>query len=263
MQKDPAVIASGFAFPPPFPPQGNGTVNFLAPVNVTPNEMEYPISYPSVSVASIPTQTFTNQNFTSTGFIQVAPGKIQPFEPVPFSQANSMPINHFQVAGQNVDSDGKKQEMVNGHSGAHHNVKQAKGDVRTTSQETSGMNSSNDTSVNGQINSNNGKRPNGRPSRGGPRGAFAGGNNFRSGRNPKNFLGSGVFPAGQNMGGHFQNGVINRPINRQNGGGPRGGYQPRPVGLNGRTQFNSNHHHQPQQQQQQQQGPTSAPFVAK
>ncbi|UXI19067.1 Skt5p [Sarcoptes scabiei] len=257
LQKDPAIVASGYGYPSfsSSNDQSNVTncpINFLLPSSTNGSGMEFPLIFSTVSVGSIPTQTFTNQNYS--GFI---PNKIPVFGS---SKVSSNPIEY--VDNNTKDGDKKSTSLSNQAEKDQSQTKivinetndisslsesnfQEKFNGEWTSQENNPSSNQDTIPDHGTKRSNNYRNPN-FSRRGNPRGQQS--NVFR-GRSPKNF--GGYFnsqtsqqqlkqqlsnPAQPNS--NFQRISkfnSNRPINRQNGapGIPNGGFR-------GNNSFRSN-----------------------
>nr|XP_027194523.1 caprin-1-like [Dermatophagoides pteronyssinus] len=249
LQKDPAVIASGFAYPS-FT-NGNCPVNFLPATNTG---IEYSPLLLHQAVGSIPSQTFTNQNY-----VNFIPNKVPIFDPsVPVVSSNQASITDIMPCNpveQNQDSTNKFNGPMNDKIDLAENVEKPEnfnnGDI-TSQQENDSINKNNDSSQVMNGHSGYPKRSNYR-GRGGSGGR--GSSSFRGGRptNPKNF--GGYFSGGS---GHQTNPVknfngTNRPLIRQNGGS-RGSYR----GSNERGNGVNRNHFNPNINNQQPQGPSAA-----
>lgn len=238
LQKDPAVIASGFVIPS-FP-----SGNFI-PAN---NGMEMPLIYPTTIVnSSIPSQTFTNTSYA--GFIQ---NKVPMFEqtvpitnPVTFNENLNLVVNMDPTP---KTSSNDKVELVNGSNVA----------TKVESPEKAVMNSEhtsqeNDSKVDDpNVNGNSYNKRNYRGNNRGNSRNFSG--NYRGRGSQKNF---GYFNGQQNSdkGGQYSTNFTignfngNRATTRQNGGGGNGNgggtgrnnyYRSNERHNNNRNHFNAN-----------------------
>lgn len=232
LQKDPAVIASGFVIPS-FP-----SANFI-PAN---NGMEMPLIYPTTIVnSSIPSQTFTNTSYA--GFIQ---NKVPMFEQaVPIT--DSVTFNDNMNLAMPIDltktSSNDKVELLNGGNvtGKVESQSPEKMNSEHTSQE-------NDSKVdNPNMNGNTYNKRNYRGNNRGNSRNFSG-NSFRGRGSQKNF---GYFNGQPNSekgqySTNFQIGNFNgnRATSRQNGGGGGGAGGNGNGGGNGRSgYYRSNERH--------------------
>lgn len=253
LQKDPAVIASGFAYPP-FT-NGNCPVNFL-PANNT--AIEYSPLLIHQAVGSIPSQTFSNQNYFISNKVPIFDQAVPVVSSNQVSFTDMMACNSAEQHPQDhQDSTNKFNGPMNGKIEQSENMEKPEnlnGGDTTSQQDNDSINKMNTNVDSSQIINGHGgyqKRSNYR-GRGGSGGR--GGSSFRGGRpnNPKNF--GGYFNGGGG-GGHQVNPVnnyngTNRPLIRQNGGG-RGSYR----GSNDRGNGMNRNHYNPNISNQQQQQP--------